>query len=92
MSDSEDEAMEIVEKLTTGKRETVMRYIEELQAKISDLEEAIDRVEVEDLEDAIHAFCDVVDRPCGTLKFHIPETGEKDRAISRLFHAIGRPI
>lgn len=42
------------------------------------------------LEEAIENFCDICERPVGSLRFTVPQTDEADRAILALFDAIGR--
>jgi hypothetical protein len=88
----EEAATIIIDLLPESDQTVIYNYIHELDARISDLEEESEAIEAEDLTEAIDAFCNVVDRPVGTLKFNIPDTAEKDRAVRRLFDAIDRPI
>lgn len=63
---------------------------------ITDLEEQLEEAEREAEDErsteAIHAFCDAVERPVGKLSFVVPKTAEVDRAILRLHDAIGRRL
>jgi hypothetical protein len=97
LDDQIDDVRKIVEGISDPKvKEPIQKLIDSLCARIGDLEDESDvhalESAVEDTEDAINRFLDVVDRPCGTRKFIIPETGERDRALIGLYDAIGRRL
>ncbi len=72
------------------------KELEEANEKIEGLEEDLEDLRSEATsqraaqEDAINAFCDVVERPVGRLEFAVPSGSHANRAITGLFDAIGR--
>lgn len=92
-----DDAYAAIDAMTDPAIQKILRdAIDAMGERIDDLEDEsnIENVTMaqEEAEDAINRFLDTVDRPCGTRKFIIPETGERDRALIGLYDAIGRRL
>lgn len=66
----------------------------EIGERVQENEELEEKIEEHDTDvaEAVHRFLDVVERPCGTRTFIIPESGERDRALIGLHDAIGRRL
>lgn len=88
----------------TRTRDDLLAKIERLEARtvaqevqMSNLDDKIEELtdkleEMSDPFDAIDAFLDEIDRPCGQLRFVIPDRPSVHTAVLGLYDAIGRKI
>lgn len=75
-------------RLAEGEIASLKEQLAQAEADAEEAQEALG--EREGPEGAIHAFCDLVQRPVGRFEFVVPSGGQADRAILGLFDAIGR--
>lgn len=63
---------------------------EEISTLEDELDQAKEKVLSDDVEDAVNAVLDEVQRPVGSFACVLPNTPASQRALMRLFDAVGR--